>query len=223
MSSRRYANGIPSAFQGQDEDRAVFPFLFQVLSPDRTTLLLPEALYLHVNPASLTPTFAEDVQRIQTLGGWVEQHWGQVLTDLSASGSSGAFLNVHTGLTSGPLRRETIAYDKYLDMLALFHNNGSIYDATGKIVFQGSIKITFDGGVYLGWFQAFNVQEAAEKPYQFDLSAEFTVASEVLRLRSAPASRHPQGTSAYRPPPQDNSAPQGPRGGFSIDSFRGVT
>lgn len=182
MSSRRYANGIPSAFQGQDEPRAVFPFLFQVLSPDLTTLLLPEALYLHVNPANLTPTFAEDVQRIQTKGGWVEQHWGQVLTDLSASGSSGAFLNVYTGLTSGPSRRETIAYEKVMQLKELYHNNASIYNTRGDIVLQGQIRLTYSGGIFDGHFTSFTLKEDAETPFSFSVDWSFKVEREAYDL-----------------------------------------
>lgn len=89
----------------------------------------------------------------------------------------------------GGTRRETLAHDKYLDLLALFHHNGSVYDQTGEIAFQGIVKMTFDGGVYLGWFSNFTVQEAAEKPYMFDLSAEFQIHHEVMRLRSMPYGR----------------------------------
>lgn len=229
----------PPIFQGafvsaEDESNGIGhrPVVLDILGPDQVTSILPAGIrmVLHVNPASMAFSNAKQIERIHTKGGWVEQHWGDAVRSISFNMATGGFKRLYSGLSNvtgggfdvGGTRRETIAYDKFLDMLALFHNNGSIYDATGKIVFQGSIKITFDGGVYLGWFQSFNVQEAAEKPYQFDLSAEFTVASEVLRLRSAPALRHPQGTSGYRPPSQDNSAAPGPRGGFSIDNFRGV-
>lgn len=83
-------------------------------------------------------------------------------------------------------RRETIAYDKYLDMLALFHNNGSIQDLSGQIVFQGFIKIIFDGGIYYGWFSNFNVSEDANQPYMFSLTASFQIESEIQIFRSMP-------------------------------------
>ena len=59
------------------------------------------------------------------------------------------------GANIGGTRRDTITYDKYLDVLAMFHNNGSIYDSIGQIVLQGKIKMTFDGGTWFGWFQSF--------------------------------------------------------------------
>ena len=108
--------------------------------------------------------------------------------------ATGGFKRLYTGLSNvtgggedlGGTRRETIAYDKYLDVLALFHNNGAVYDSTGQIAFQGIIKVSFDGGIYYGWFNNFTVNEDAEQPYMFQLSAQFTVSHEIMRLRSMP-------------------------------------
>lgn len=171
------------------------PVVLDILAPDLETSLLPEGMkmVLHVNPSTMSWSYAKQIERIQTKGGWVEQHWGEAARSMSLAMATGGFKRLYSGLsnvTGGGIdvegtRRETIAYDKYLDMLAAFHNNGSIYDASGQIAFQGIIKVVFDGGIYLGWFQSFSVNEAAEKPYQFELSAEFTVAHEVLRLRTA--------------------------------------
>ena len=104
---------------------------------------------------------------------------------------TGGFMRVGSGLSNitggDATRRDTIAYDKFLDLLALFHNNGAVYDSTGKIAFQGKIKITFDGGSWTGWFQNFSVTEDAEKPYLFTLSANFIVDDESLHLHSGRA------------------------------------
>lgn len=194
-------NAIPvfrSAFQNPDDEfsgQGIRPVVFDILAPDLATSILPENLrmVLHVNPSSMTLSSAKQIERIQTKGGFVEQHWGEAARSISFNMATGGFKRLFSGLSNitggghdaGGSRRETIAYDKFLDLLALFHSNGSIYDSSGQIAFQGIIKVTFDGGVYLGWFQSFNVTEAAEKPYQFDLTAEFTVAHELLRLRSA--------------------------------------
>lgn len=186
-----------SAFVSEDDEfngMGVRPVVFDILGPDLVTSLLPDGLrmVLHVNPTSMKFTYAKQIERIQTKGGFVEQHWGEAARSISFEMATGGFKRLYSGLsnitgggydTEGT-RRETIAYDKFLDLLALFHNNGSIYDASGQIVLQGIIKVLFDGGVYLGWFQSFSVNEAADKPYQFTLSSEFTVAHEVMRLRS---------------------------------------
>jgi len=200
-----------SAFVNADDEftgLGVRPVVFDILGPDLATSILPPDLrmVLHVNPTSMSPSYSKQTERIQTKGGFVEQHWGEAARSLSFNMATGGFKRLYSGLsnvTGGGFdtdgtRRETIAYDKFLDLLALFHNNGSIYDSTGQIAFQGIIQVTFDGGIYLGWFTTFGITEAAEKPYQFDLNAEFTIAHEVLRLRTSFA---PQGSLGNFSPP----------------------
>ena len=186
-----------SSFVSEEDEfngLGVRPVVFDILGPDLATSLLPDGLrmVLHVNPSSRSFSYAKQIERIQTKGGFVEQHWGEAARSLALNLATGGFKRLYSGLsnvTGGGLdvegtRRETIAYDKYLDLLALFHNNGSIYDTSGQVALQGIIKVLFDGGVYLGWFSSFNVTEAADKPFMFQLSAEFTIAHEVLRLRT---------------------------------------
>lgn len=198
------ASGIPvfqSAFISPDDEfngSGKRPVIFDIIGPDWETSVLPDYLkmVLHVNPTSMSISHQNVIERIQTRGGFVEQHWGEGVKSIDFNMTSGGFMRLYTGLsnvTGGPgaydtggTRRQTIAYDKYLDLLALFHNNGSVYDINGKIVFQGIIKISFDGGIYFGWFSDFSVTEAAEKPYQFTLTAKFTVDREIQRFRSSP-------------------------------------
>ena len=188
--------GIPSAF-GSYEDGSLnqnrTPLVFDVLGPDWSTSVLPEGvrLVLHVNPTSLKVNRQRQVERIQTLGGFVEQHWGDSTVDINADGTTGGFVRAYSGMSNataygaaGGSRRETIAYDKFLDLLALFHSNGAIYDASGNVALQGCIRMTFDEGVYLGWFGQFTVGESAEKPFQFTISFQFTVQREETTLRT---------------------------------------
>jgi hypothetical protein len=88
------------------------------------------------------------------------------------------------GTSIGGTRRDTITYDKYLDLLALFHNNGSVYDQTGRVILQGKIKMIFDGGVWFGWFQSFNVTDDAQSPYQFNVSLSMQVEREYHGVRT---------------------------------------
>jgi hypothetical protein len=168
------------------------PVIFDVLAPDYETSMLPSGvkLVLHVNPQQMQIKYSRKVERIQTRGGFVEQHWGDESQGISFQMATGAFMRLYVGLSAntspvyGGTRRETLSYDSYLDMLALFHNNGSIYDSDGKIALQGIIKVSFDGGVFYGWFNSFTVTEAAEKPFQFALSAEMDIKKEVQSWRS---------------------------------------
>lgn len=197
-------NNLPvfqSAFRSPDDEfdgSGKRPVVFDIIGPDWETSVLPDYLkmVLHVNPTSMSISYANVIERIQTRGGFVEQHWGEGVRSIDFNMSTGGFMRLYSGLsniTGGPgsinaggNRRETIAYDKYLDLLALFHNNGSVYDINGKIVFQGIIKVSFDGGVYFGWFSDFSPTDAAEKPYQFALTAKFTIDHEIQRFNSMP-------------------------------------
>jgi len=183
------------AFSGPEDEasgRGVRPVIFDVLSPDKETSLLPRGvkLVLHVNPKSMQLKYQRKVERIQTRGGFVEQHWGDDVQTISFSNATGAFMRLYSGLSNvtnpslGGTRRQTLAYDSYLDLLALFHGNASVYDSFGRVALQGYIKCTFDGGVFLGWFDSFNVTESAETPYQFNLTMDFTIAKELQSWRS---------------------------------------
>lgn len=177
--STNYAQ-IRSAFSGSDDERFE-PVLFQILSPDLTTLLLPDFLFLHVNPASLDLNYSKTITRIQTLGGFVEQHFGDQLTQISATGSTGAFISVERGLTTFD-RRNTIAYRKFQQLLSVFKSNGSVYDDRGVVQFNGRVRIVFGGGSYDGYFTNFEVSESAEKPFAFDLSWSFKTTKEARSL-----------------------------------------
>ena len=183
------------AFAGAEDEFSGLgkrPVVFDVLAPDYETSLLPEGvkLVLHVNPSQMQVKYSRKVERIQTRGGFVEQHWGDDTQQISLQMATGGFMRLYSGLSNitstkyGGTRRETLAYDSYLDMLSLFHNNGSIYDNNQQVIMQGIIKVTFDGGVFLGWFSSFTVTESAEKPYQFTLSAEMDIAKELQVWRT---------------------------------------
>jgi len=184
----------PDAVEGADLRRGRRPVIFDVVKADRTTSLLPDGLrlVLHINPRTMSLSYAKQTQRTQTRGGFVEFHWGDAAEEVTFDAATGGFMRLYTGLSNitggrgNQGRRETIAYDKYLDLLALFHNNGAVYDAFGNIVVQGYIKMTFDGGVHIGWFDGqFTVTEAAQTPYMFNMSGRFIIDQEILRWRSS--------------------------------------
>ena len=184
----------PDAPEGTARGLGRRPVIFDVVKADRRTSLLPKGirLVMHVNPKTMSLSYAKQTERMQTRGGFVEFHWGDAAEQITFEATTGGFMRLYTGLsniaggTGKQGRRETIAYDKYLDLLALFHNNGAIYDALGNIVVQGYIKMTFDGGVHIGWFDGnFVVTESATTPYMFNMSASFTIDQEILRWRSS--------------------------------------
>lgn len=198
-------NMIPtfkSAFHSPEDeynsDLGIRPVVFDILAPDRETSILPEGfrMVLHVNPRTMTVNSQKIISRIQTRGGYVEQHWGEGTRTIDFNMATGGFMRMYSGMSNvtggtgsydaGGTRRETIAYDKFMDLLALFHQNGGIYDTTGRLVFQGVIQMTFDGGIYLGYFTNMSVTESTDKPYAFEVTTQFLVDKEVQRFRSAP-------------------------------------
>lgn len=168
---------------------------------------------LHTNPKNISFSYEKQHEISSTLSGWVEYYWGDNITTISLEMASGAFIRPYTGLSAvtGPVsipnefnnsvsngteqpstigasiggtRRDTITYDKYLDILALFHNNGSVYDQTGRVIVQGKIKMIFDGGVWFGWFQSFSVTDDASSPYNFNVSLAMQVEREYHGVRT---------------------------------------
>ena len=195
-----FSGAFPAGADDEFSGRGVRPVVFDIIAPDGVTSILPNSLklVLHTNPTSMKISYEKIIERTQTKSGFVEQHWGDGAQTIAFDMATGGFMRLYSGLAENTspemtqvTRRETLAYDSYLDLLALFHNNGSVYDINGQVALQGKIQITFDGGVYLGWFTDFTVSEAAAKPYQFSLSTSFEVAQEIQSWRTAWTTTNP--------------------------------
>jgi hypothetical protein len=167
---------------GAEKREGYIPLAFQVTSPyDKLRALLPHALISHVNPTGFSETFNKKIERIQTRGGFVEQHWGDDLGEISVDSSTGAFVNLYTGLSS-ILRQRTIAWDRYRDLYDLYRHNGSVYDPFGAIVLQGHVMVMYDRGTYLGHFKSFSVEETDESPFAFKVSWSFKVVETIYQI-----------------------------------------
>lgn len=172
----------PSYTHGMATRQTFIPMAFQVTSPfSNRRVLMPHALIMHVNPQNYSEQHSKKIERIQTRGGFVEQHWGDDLTEITCDGSTGAFMNIYTGLTS-LLRQRTIQWDRYRDLHDLYRNNGSLYDPYGNIVLQGNIMLMYDRGTYNGYFKSFEVEETDDSPFAFKLSFSFKVQEELMKL-----------------------------------------
>jgi len=172
----------PNYAHGLEQRKTFIPLAFQVTSPfNSRRVLLPHALVMHVNPESLQENHIKKVERFQTRGGWVEQHWGDELSEINGDGSTGAFMNIFTGLSS-VLRQRTIAWDRYRDLHDLYRNNGSVYDPYGSIVLQGNIMLMYDRGTYIGFFRSFDAEETDDQPFAFRVSWSFKVEEEIMRI-----------------------------------------
>lgn len=128
-------------------------------------------LIMKINPQNLSSNYTQLINRKRTLGGFIEEHWGEQLDTLSASGKTGQFFG-QNGLTNAR-RRETEAYKNFEKLIAIYRNNGSLFhESTGKIIAQGWVVMNYDDCIYKGYFENFGVSEIADK--QFELSYNFT-------------------------------------------------
>jgi hypothetical protein len=189
-----------------DTRKGPISMAFQITSPfNRRVVLLPHALVLHVNPMNLQETSNQKVERFQTRGAFVEQHWPSDLTEISADQSTGAFMNIQTGLTS-VLRQKTIAWDRYRDLHDLFKNNGSLRDPQGAIVLQGLVMLMYDRGIYLGTFRSFECNETDDSPFAFQVNWTFKVEETIV---SSDMALHLRSYNAISPQFQSiNTAPR---------------
>ena len=192
----------PVIYSPNENPKGIKPVVFDIIAPDGQTSLLSDGendyrMILHANMNDINISYDKSIERTQTMGGWIETHWSDKPITITLAVSTGGFIHRTRGLvaTSGPVpkvggidqghtRRDTIGYQQYLDLLALFHNNGAFYDRKGEIVVHGRIKMSFDGGVWFGWFQNFSVADTADAPHMFKCSLGFQVEREVHGIRT---------------------------------------
>lgn len=135
-------------------------------------------LSLEVPPQSISYEFVKQKSAPErTLSGWVEWHWGEQIDTISAQMSTGAFINIETGLAEGPDRRASYSYINYENLIRLYKNNGAIYDDFGKVMLFSGLFLINDLGVFSGYFNNLNVTESGDQPFRFNVSWSFRVKS----------------------------------------------
>ena len=144
------------------------------------TLFLP-ALFLQVNPESMTIKYAKKVSRAITIDADVEFHWTDELDTISCSGSTGAFVHEDIGLTNLH-KTETKAYLNFKDLIDLYRNNGCVYSDTGRLIQKGYVILNYDESVYLGIFESFTYSEDASTPFRNRYDFIFKVEQTIINL-----------------------------------------
>lgn len=166
--------------------------LWQVVD-HRMQPMFPTLLAMHVNPSSFNEGFTKSKVVVPTYAGFVEFLWQDELDSISATASTGAFLNPNVGLTAGsdieksisPFqgnsdigkvgRQNSMAWERQEDLLDVFRNNGSIFDGNGIPRIRGRVRCIMDRGIYTGHFESFTVKETDDKAFTFELSWDFKV------------------------------------------------
>jgi len=145
------------------------PIIWQIQDiPDKYKL--PD-LTMSINPQNLSTDYKQLINRKRTIGGFVEEHWGEELDSMSSSGRTANFYGP-TGLTNYA-RRDTQAFLELEKFINIYRNNGTLFDEkTGMLVAQGSVVMNYDSAVYRGYFESLSITESGEK--QFDLEYEFS-------------------------------------------------
>jgi len=149
-----------------------------------STLQIPD-LIMKINPKNLSSKYTQLINRKRTLAGFIEEHWGEQLDSLSAGGQTGQFFGP-IGLTDDR-RRDTDAYDRFRQLVAIYRNNGSVYDTrTGKIIAQGAVVMNYDNCVYAGYFESFTIIDSADRPFSLNYDFAFKVVREIYpgRIKS---------------------------------------
>ena len=131
-------------------------------------------MVMHVNPSTFEEQYTKLITRQITRGGYLQQHWGEELDSISCNGSTGAFITTTSGI-SALNRKASIAYRKYLELVALYRNNGLVYDQRGNVIFSGSINLHFDSNIFNGYFENLVIAESSASPFVFDVSFTFKV------------------------------------------------
>lgn len=153
-------------------------------------------LRLLVNPNS----FSVKSQKIVSDGNWgrkgpIIEFWGDDQDKISGSGQVAAFyaLDVAPQLgRGGPgltrhARNLSLAWQNFQSLYLLYRNNGGMHlpdvnqqDRDVLLTVVGSVYLYYDGILYIGSFDSFNVREADQKPFTVEYDFEFTVRAAFL-------------------------------------------
>lgn len=154
-------------------------------------------LQMLVNPLS----FKYGAEKIVNDGNWgrngpIIEHWGNQQEKLEASGKLAAFYAMDgadtrvgspgnsPGLTR-MARSFSKSYQNFLSLYLIYKNNGGIWledsfsstPASKKMNLSlvGSVYIYYDNTMYVGSFDNFSMNEAADQPFTLEYSFSFTV------------------------------------------------
>lgn len=166
------------------------------LKDSLTQMQLTPPLRLLINPNS----FSVKSQKVVSDGNWgrkgpIVEFWGDEHDKISGSGQVAAFYALDTmphlgrggpGLTRSA-RNVSLAWQNFQSLYLLYRNNGGMYlpdvnqrDRDVLLTAVGSVYIYYDGILYIGSFDSFNVREQDQKPFTVEYDFEFTVRATFL-------------------------------------------
>jgi hypothetical protein len=143
----------------------------------------PPELTMLINPGNLDTSYTQLINETRTLGGFVQEFWGEQLTTLSSSGRTA--LSYGVGGLSNTDARQSSAYENFVRLVDIYRCNGKDYktlktfvsDAKNpdRIMNLGTVVMSYEGIEYAGYFENFSVRELGDKPFYFEYDFSFKV------------------------------------------------
>ena len=137
---------------------------------------VPELTML-INPENLDISYQPLVTETRTLGGFVQEFWGEQITTISASGRTAMFYG-DNGLTALDTKT-TESYQNFIRLVNIYKNNGKVYTSSAsnvnRISAVGIIILSYVEKQYEGSFDSFTIKELSDKPFTMDYDLSFKV------------------------------------------------
>lgn len=142
----------------------------------------PPELIMFINPANIDITYSSLVTETRTLGGFVQEFWGEQLTSLSAAGQTAMFYS-NKGITNKDVRLSE-SYQNFIRLVNVYKNNGKDYSDKkllaknvnpNRIVSFGTVIMNYISKEYHGYFENFSIKELSEKPFNLEYDFSFKV------------------------------------------------
>lgn len=169
--------------------------------------LVPEQpiIQMYVNPQNFKVDYKKQISKVRTKGGYVLQYWGEELTTLSISGTTGTSGIEGINVLNDVYRNEQLMIDPFALFLqadrdraeddSLTGFGSTIFGQVGKILTNAkdggisnvsrtkptlasiafTVELYWSGEVWRGFFENFSVTESADKLGLFDYNMTFTV------------------------------------------------
>jgi len=165
-------------------------------SPESGRAEKTESLVFLVPPKNMTTRWQKSIVTEETLGGFVEYHWGENVPIINASGTTMGFMSYDKGdfvflpgndrdfspfarafLLNPDQRRVSLAYENFQDILRFYSNNGvTIHRGgplSGLVQEAKDIVMDFDNSKYIGRFETLTFEENANNPHMFTYNFVF--------------------------------------------------
>jgi hypothetical protein len=138
--------------------------------------IIPDLTML-INPQNLDISYMPLITETRTLGGFIQEFWGDQLTSISAAGRTAMFYS-DTGITVAEAKASE-AYHNFIRLVNIYKNNGKVYTASAtnvnRISAVGVVILTYAERQYEGFFDSFEIKELPDRPFTLDYDFTFKV------------------------------------------------